>query len=474
MSTDPPPVRILHLEDNPDDAALVRLALERAGLATRIAGAETRDQFLVALADGGFDVILADFSLPSYDGLSALRAARESAPETPFIFVSGAIGEDVAIGALHEGATDYVLKDKLARLASAIVRALTETQARSEHAAARAALNESEALLRTTLEHAPVLLFAIDGDGMFRLATGPGLKILGYEPGDLVGLSIFERFADVPNAVETARRALAGERVTRDLTFGDATYETHFTPIVDGEGAITGAVGVAIDISERLRAEHEILTLNVDLERRAFEAREAQQKTYIAELETIERLALAAEYKDEDTGRHIVRMARYCVLIGRKLGLATDDLDTLMNAAPMHDVGKMGIPDSILLKPGKLDADEWELMKQHAVIGARILGGSSSELLQAGETIALSHHEKWDGSGYPSGLAGEDIPLWGRIAAIADVFDALTSRRPYKEAFSFEKAVAIVREGRALHFDPRLLDLFLSDLDKVHAIFEAR
>ena len=202
------------------------------------------------------------------------------------------------------------------------------------------------------------------------------------------------------------------------------------------------------------------------------ETAEARRSVYQAQLETIERLALAAEYKDEDTAFHVKRMGRYCHLIALKLGLPPQECEVILYASPMHDVGKIGIPDAILLKPGKLTEDEWVIMKTHAGIGGMILGGSSSQLLQAGELIALSHHEKWDGSGYPNGLSGEAIPLWGRIAAIADVFDALTSRRPYKEPFSNEKALGIMVEGRGTHFDPHLLDLFMASLDEVLSIQE--
>ncbi len=197
---------------------------------------------------------------------------------------------------------------------------------------------------------------------------------------------------------------------------------------------------------------------------------EAQRRTQQAQLETIERLALAAELKDEDTALHIKRMSHYCHLFARKLKLSPQECEILLHASPMHDVGKIGIPDAVLLKPGKLDAAEWQIMRTHTEIGARILGGSASELLQAGETVARSHHEKWDGSGYPSGLSGEAIPLWGRIAAVADVFDALTSRRPYKEPFPTEKALQIMREGRSTHFDPSVLDVFFDNLDDVLAI----
>ena len=191
-----------------------------------------------------------------------------------------------------------------------------------------------------------------------------------------------------------------------------------------------------------------------------------QDSTKIAYLETIHRLAIAAEYKDTETAQHIQRMGLYSGLLAEKVGLHKDEVNIVLHSSPMHDVGKIGIPDAILLKPGKLDAEEWTKMQEHTIIGSRILDSTDSELLQAGSIIALSHHEKWDGSGYPKGLAGEDIPLFGRICAIADVFDALNSKRPYKEAFPLEKTLAIMKEGRGSHFDPKLFDLFMDNLEE--------
>lgn len=183
------------------------------------------------------------------------------------------------------------------------------------------------------------------------------------------------------------------------------------------------------------------------------------EKLKAASLETISRLASAAEYKDEDTGEHIIRMSHFSAAIARQMGQPSDWVERLLYAAPMHDIGKIGIPDQILLKPGKLDANEWITMKTHSVIGAEILKGSDSDFIQLGEQVALAHHEKWDGSGYPQGLAGADIPLSGRIVAIADTFDALTSKRPYKEPFTVEKSLSIIKDGRGAHFDPMWLML---------------
>ena len=186
-----------------------------------------------------------------------------------------------------------------------------------------------------------------------------------------------------------------------------------------------------------------------------------------AHLETIRCLSVAAEHKDEDTGAHIHRMSRYSAFLAKKINLPENEVALIHKASPMHDVGKIGIPESILFKPAKLDEEEWKVMRQHTEMGRNILSNSSSELLRAGEVIALSHHERWDGAGYPNGLAGEDIHIWGRICAIADVFDALTSERPYKEGFSNEKALGIMIEDRGTHFDPALLDLFIENIDEV-------
>jgi len=196
----------------------------------------------------------------------------------------------------------------------------------------------------------------------------------------------------------------------------------------------------------------------------------ALRKIETVTLDTIYRLSRAAECKDEDTGAHVQRVGHYAALMARRTGQAAGFTDLLMYAAPMHDVGKIGIPDRILLKPGKLDADEWRIMRSHTEIGAAILGGSDSELLLMAETIALTHHEKWDGSGYPQGLKGVDIPMAGRLTAIADVFDALCSRRPYKEPFPVDQALDIIREGRAQHFDPDIVDAFLSSQSDLLAI----
>lgn len=187
-------------------------------------------------------------------------------------------------------------------------------------------------------------------------------------------------------------------------------------------------------------------------------------------LEVVQRLGKAAEYRDEETGCHIMRMSQCCAMLAREYGWSESQVDLILNASPMHDVGKIGIPDAILLKPGKLEPHEWDIMRAHTTIGASMLEGDDSSLMRMARDIALTHHEKWDGSGYPNGLVGEDIPMAGRIAALADVFDALTSDRPYKKAWSSEAAMDFVRENSGRHFDPDLVTLLEANLPEVLAI----
>ncbi len=199
----------------------------------------------------------------------------------------------------------------------------------------------------------------------------------------------------------------------------------------------------------------------------------ANVKLRDASLETIFRLARAAEYKDEDTGNHIISMSRISALIAERMGLNSEVVERILYASPMHDIGKIGIPDRILLKNGPLNDEEWAKMRMHTIFGRQILEGSTIGFLLLGEVIALNHHEKWDGSGYPNGLAGAQIPLAARIVTVADVFDALMSKRPYKPALTVEQTVDIIKAGAGTHFDPKVVDTFLENLDDIIKLWEA-
>ncbi len=247
--------------------------------------------------------------------------------------------------------------------------------------------------------------------------------------------------------------------------------------------AIAAAAGAAIEASSALEVvclavlaaaaillgwgfgESRRSALEQEIDGRSNELRRALSELEVAQTETVRRLSMAVEFRDEDTGAHIERIGRLSTLLAEQIGMDPEFCERLSHAAPLHDVGKVAIPDAILLKPGPLTAEERAIIETHAEEGHRLLRGSSSSILELATTIALSHQEKWDGTGYPRGLSGEAIPIEGRIVAIADVFDALTSDRVYRKAFSVDEAVQMMREQRGQHFDPVLLDAFMEVLE---------
>jgi putative two-component system response regulator len=219
--------------------------------------------------------------------------------------------------------------------------------------------------------------------------------------------------------------------------------------------------------ADRETVVREKLALEDQVALRTRQIEAALEQIRNASIETIIRLSWAAEYKDEDTGEHALRMSYYSAAIARQLGFSEPEVAALLRAAPMHDIGKIGVPDHVLLKPGPLDPDEWEIMKQHTTIGARILAGSVSDTIKLASVVALSHHENWDGTGYPQGLRREEIPLVARIVAVADTFDAVVSKRPYKQACSFDTALAVLRDRRGTRLDPQVVDAFMAVKDEI-------
>ncbi len=252
------------------------------------------------------------------------------------------------------------------------------------------------------------------------------------------------------------------ESVYKALALGARDYITK--PFDSRELLIRVENMLAVQFAHRIKHNQ-----NQVLEEALSTKRQELQKTRI---QIISRLARAAEFKDEDTGDHIIRMSSVSAMLAKALGFIDEECDLILNASPMHDVGKLGIPDKILLKPGKLDKDEWEVMKTHTTIGAELLSGDSSELLNTASTIALMHHEKWDGSGYPQGLSENSIHPFARIVAIADVFDALTSVRPYKKAWPIQEAREYIDQNSGKHFDPEIVKVFCNNFDQIIKIYQ--
>ena len=285
-------------------------------------------------------------------------------------------------------------------------------------------------------------------DGLARIvrASQPGTTLTTLSPGDAFGeLAVLNEAPRSASAIAIDRCVLLQIRkkaVDRVLDEDPLAARR-----------MLGSLASSLTQAREAVVQHnQVLDEKVRL--RTAELRETQ-------LEVIRRLGRAAEFRDDDTGLHITRMSRFCALLAEAAGLPREQVELILQAAPMHDIGKIGIPDTILLKPGKLDAAEFEIMKTHTTIGSELLSGSNAPVMQLAQEIALNHHEKWNGRGYPQGLSGESIPLIARICAICDVFDALTSKRPYKEPWPAQEAFDFVAEQAGVSFDPHLVDLFL-------------
>ncbi|MBI5919377.1 MAG: response regulator [Nitrosomonadales bacterium] len=294
----------------------------------------------------------------------------------------------------------------------------------------------------------------------------PDLVLLDYMMPEISGIDFLKLFRQMPGCEEVPVLMVTADHETEVRYQAlQAGANDFLTKPVDRTEFLARARNMLA-----LRQSHKHLASRADW--LAEEVSKATAEIVMRERETIFCLARAAEYRDPETGGHIMRMAHYSRHIAANLGLPREAQDLLFEAAPMHDIGKVATPDMILLKPGKLDYAEFEIMKRHTTIGYQILVEAKSSLLQVAAEIAWTHHEKFDGTGYPRSLTGEEIPLFGRIVAVADVFDALTSERPYKRAWSLDDAVNFLREWSGRHFDPRCVEVFVRDWDKVLAIRE--
>lgn len=249
-------------------------------------------------------------------------------------------------------------------------------------------------------------------------------------------------------------------------------------PMKDADGAIIGVLQLINATDEKggiapfSQDDQELLSAVASQAAVAVKNAQLHRDLKQAHLDTIVRLGVAAEYRDKETGNHIRRMSHYSAIIAEMMGLPPDHVDIIHLSSPMHDVGKVGIPDAVLLKPGRLNEVERKIIESHTIIGAEILKGSDVPLMRLSQTVAFTHHEKWDGTGYPTRLKGTDIPVEGRIVALADVFDALSNKRVYKPAMSLDDTMTIVREGKGSHFDPAVVEAFEKGWDRVTGVYD--
>ncbi|HUF39584.1 MAG TPA: HD domain-containing phosphohydrolase [Anaerolineales bacterium] len=447
-------LRVLIVEDQATDLELTIHLLRKSGFEPAWRNVHGRSEYLKALEDPP-DVILADFTLPGFDALEALRLLHERDLDIPFIVVSGTISEEVAVECMKLGASDYLLKDRLSRLGPAISQALEKKRLRDEQKVSQAQLR----LLSSAVEQSTEGVGVSDLDGNLLYANKALAAMHGYTQAELRSRHVSLFYSpDFLHLLEAAHKQvlLTGEytgefpRLVRDRPAFPSL--THLSLLKNEQGHPTGIVRTVRDISIQKQAERKIRDL---LEHLRLSNRDLAA-SYDATLEGWVRFL---DLRDHATEGHTKRVADLTLALADRIGYTAADRIHLRRGALLHDIGKMGIPDSILQKPGPLNDEEWEIMRRHPDFAHEMLAPIG--YLQPALDIPKHHHEKWDGSGYPDNLSGTEIPLAARLFAIADVWDALKSDRPYRSAWPEDQIVEYFKDEAGKHFDPEYVPVFL-------------
>lgn len=420
-----------------------------------------REQFAATT----FHLALCDLEMLGESGLDFAKEITEEHPDTAVILVTDEDDPELARRAFAFGGLGvhgYLVKPFWP--GQLLITAMNALRRRELEISERAYRLNLEERRQTIIDMAPTPIYVKDSAYRYVFANAEADDLAGLERGQLVGQT--DEAIMTPQALEYTRardRRILEEGTTykAEETLGiggiQRTFQTVKFPLLDEKGQPSAVCGISTDIT----AQREALELRDEL---AAAHLQAIDELRLSRQETVERLAKAIELHDFSTGEHVDRMAQVASLLATQLGFDPERVDLLRLAAPMHDVGKIAIPSEILRKPGALTTEEREEMKRHTVVGHEILSNSESKLLRIAASIALTHHECYDGSGYPNGMAGEEIPIEGRITAVADVFDALLSDRCYRKAFTVEETVEIIKEGRGAQFDPQIVDLLLEHL----------
>ncbi|MCB9134810.1 MAG: PAS domain S-box protein [Anaerolineales bacterium] len=448
------PLRVLILEDQTSDLELTIMHLKLAGFEPDWTCVDKKEDYLAHLNDS-FDIILADFKLPQFDALHALHHLNASGLDLPFIVVSGAISEEVAVQCMKSGAADYLLKDRMTRLGPAVENALNEKKLRDEQKRANAQVR----LLSSAIEQSTEGIAVTNINGQFLFANNALAAMHGYTSDELHGKNISVLYTPETNElIESANQRAINEGQYSDESShtrkDQSTFpgQSHISLLRDEASNPIGLIHTLRDITERKQSEEQITQLLIDLQKKNEELAHAYDAT-------LEGWVRFLDLRDQETEGHTQRVTEMTTELAAQMGFTGALLLHIRRGALLHDIGKMGIPDNVLRKPGPLNNDEWEIMRRHPVYAFQML--SPIEFLHPALDIPHHHHERWDGSGYPDRLKKEEIPLPARMFAIIDVWDALNSDRPYRKAWHPEKAIEYIKSQSGKHFDPQLVQIFM-------------
>jgi len=450
----PQPLSILILEDVAVDARLVESELRRGKIQFVAHHVSTRDAFVAAIRERGFDLILADYKLPGFDGIAALAIAQEVCPSVPFILISGQISEEMAVAAVSAGATDYILKDHMARLLPSVHRTLREVRERMRRRLAEDALRASEERYRLLVERSRDGILQFDRQGRVVFVNPRGAGILGCER---------ERFASDPGLLERlahgsfkARFIALLEQVRAGGSLPQAASdwlwmrpdgtlvftENLFTELIDDHGRVIGFQMALRDVTDKKKAE--------------VERRRNYQKLRRILGQTVNSLSSAVEMRDPYTGGHQQRVAELARRIAEEMKLSPSRVEGIFLTGLLHDIGKINVPAEILSRPGPLGDAEKLMIRSHPEVGYRIL--KDIEFPWPVAVTVVQHHEHLDGTGYPAGLSGGQIILEARILAVSDVLESMASHRPYRPALGLSRAIAEITQHSGSRYDPAVVE----------------
>ncbi|MDD2905501.1 MAG: HD domain-containing protein [Sulfurimonas sp.] len=421
-------------------------------------------QAMQAYTQGVYEIVITDILMPEMNGVAMIKAMKDITPTQCFIVTSACEDSNYLLELINLSISQFLLKP-----------IQTEQIIQVLHIAAKNIYNERKVKefteqLKQDLIHQTTLLeqykevvdlssivIKTDIHGNIVYANDQFTQTSGYTYDEILahGHKLLRHHEMSSEVYEELWRTISSKKtwngIIKNLKKDGSHYITDTTikPILDEFNEIIDFISIGNDVTELYDLNEEI---------------------WQTQHEMLLILGGVAETRSNETANHVRRVAKYAQLLGELYGLSEEEVRLLYSASPMHDIGKIGIPDAILLKPGKLDADEYHIMKTHSQIGYDILKNSTRPLLQAASVIAKEHHEKWDGSGYPNALVGEDIHIYGRVVALTDVFDALSCERVYKKAWPMEKIIEFILAEKGKHFDPHLVELFMQHLDKFIAI----
>jgi PAS domain S-box-containing protein len=457
--------RILVTDDRPKVLQLVDRVL---GKRYRCDFAANLDQARKKLAAGNFELALCDLEMLGESGFDLAEEISEEHPDTALVLITATDDPELArkaFGLAGHGVHGYLVKPFWP--GQLLITAMNALRRRELEVSERSYRLNLEERRRKILDMAPMPIYVKDASYRYVFANGPADELAGRPEGELVGET--DEAIMSAEALEQTRaddRRILGDGVTHraeetiEIGGVERTFQSLKFPLLDEKGEATAVCGISIDVT----GQRDALRLRDEL---AIAQQKAIEELWLSRQETVERLAKAIEMHDVSTGEHVDRIAKVAAYLAAGLGLGADRARLLRVAAPMHDVGKIATPDEVLRKAGPLTPSERAEMQRHTVVGHELLANSKSELLRLAARIALTHHERYDGTGYPRGLAAEEIPLEGRITAVADVFDALLSDRCYRPAMSVQETVAIIEEGRGTQFDPEIVDVLIDGLAEV-------